>query len=581
MPDAAGQGLIESSKAQLGASATARAASLLTAYRAAAAQLAAGTAWKAALRAAPAAACGAGSLCAPGAPHGPDDYAVLAVAASPLAHSSLEPRADGTLVISPPREPQEPCSACAAFAVVAAAEAALASAAAVNASDIMMSPADLYFCSPARPRPCRAGWTLDGALDELQARPLLADRCMPYAPAAAAAAAAAATPAALAACGAARRCNEAPAGVADGRFVYAPLQEHWEVQQHIRRHGAVVTRFDVYPDFIKFFADPGNARAVYKRRAAPAGAVGAAPPPAAAAVPHAVALVGYDLTRGYYLARNSWGAAWADRGSFRVALGEGGVLSPGETFGLAWEPAVPAPRALGGGAAPAPGRPGCYLYEARRGDCVADVAWRAGVDLMAFVVDNDLDAPLAGKTLLVCSGAAPPDPFALQRSALDSIIESAASKPPPPARNDSGAAPPDFCGWEGVACDAAGFVTSLALTHPAAPAPPGALLLLRLPRLASLSVDGGGGRMSARLPADWGVLRGLRHISVKSVAVLGSIPAEWATLRNLQTLEVEDCGLAGTLPLDLIAALAPSLESLSLAGNALEGEPCRAAVDCP
>lgn len=129
--------------------------------------------------------------------------------------------------------------------MAAAAEAALASALRLNASAVMLSVADLYFCSPSRPRACRAGWTLDGALDELRARPLLSDRCLPYGPAAAAAAPGGGGAAACAP--GARRCGDAPAAAAGGRFGYVALREHWEVQQHIRRHGAVVTRFDIYP----------------------------------------------------------------------------------------------------------------------------------------------------------------------------------------------------------------------------------------------------------------------------------------------------------------------------------------------
>jgi hypothetical protein len=139
--------------------------------------------------------------------------------------------------------------------------------------------------------------------------------------------------------------------------------------------------------------------------------------------PQAVVLVGYNLTGGYFIAQNSWGPrvkGGKDQGLFRVAFGAASVGAPEFSYGVTFTPLA----AVGGGAARAAGpgsagaaRPsskcaGGLEYSAAPGDFLSGVAWRFGVPLPRLLLDNvkalpDLDAPLAGNTLLVCGAAKP------------------------------------------------------------------------------------------------------------------------------------------------------------------------------
>ncbi|KAF6245552.1 hypothetical protein COO60DRAFT_36762 [Scenedesmus sp. NREL 46B-D3] len=125
--------------------------------------------------------------------------------------------------------------------------------------------------------------------------------------------------------------------------------------RHIRQHGAVVARFDVYSDFDSFFADKRNAQAVYR--------------PSASAYfqfYHAITLVGYNNERQYWLVKNSCGSSWADNGLFKVAYGVCAIMAAdkGEAFGIVWTPSsTPAAQQLP--VTPGP-RPGCHWYKVRR-----------------------------------------------------------------------------------------------------------------------------------------------------------------------------------------------------------------------
>ena len=220
--------------------------------------------------------------------------------------------------------------------------------------------------------------------------------------------------------------------------------------------------------------------------------------------PHAVALIGYNLTGQYYLARNSWGPTGGQNGNFKVAFGAAGTLTPGETFGVSFAPKAPRPLV----ARPAAGRPGCKEYRAVGGDYVSGIAWRARVDLMRFIADNvavigDLDRPLTGKTLVICGSAAARDPLAAQLDALNGIIRS------PNVKKGIDGAAGGYCSWEGVGCDAAKNVASLRLAHPAVLSLPTATLLLQLPWLTTLAINGDEGSLASTLPhGEWHYLRG-------------------------------------------------------------------------
>lgn len=85
-------------------------------------------------------------------------------------------------------------------------------------------------------------------------------------------------------------------------------------RRYIREYGAVVTSFQIFSDFAAFFDKAANARKVYTPSK-----------DARFTENHAVVLVGYENDEDgseYFLALNSWSAAFADNGLFRVrALG--------------------------------------------------------------------------------------------------------------------------------------------------------------------------------------------------------------------------------------------------------------------
>jgi hypothetical protein len=127
---------------------------------------------------------------------------------------------------------------------------------------------------------------------------------------------------------------------------------------------------------------------------------------------HAVQVVGYDNERQAWLARNSWGSGFGMGGYFWVNFSAPGMCDGSDTFGLTFVPtreAPPVPRLQ-----PAPGRPGCYTYNAQPGDYpekLVDWFGLGQVGLQQLVRDNlnhmpELDRFTPGAPLLICN----PDP---------------------------------------------------------------------------------------------------------------------------------------------------------------------------
>lgn len=147
---------------------------------------------------------------------------------------------------------------------------------------------------PPGERGCNSSWSLAAALLALESRPLLLDRCLPFDGPRAAHAPQGGAAAAAALCAAPRRCGDAGAAAPLGAFGHRPLEGAAEAQAHIRDWGAVVTRFDVFSDFVPFYEDKGNAKRVYSPGK---GAV--------VVMHHAVALVGYsnEGDAPYWIAR--------------------------------------------------------------------------------------------------------------------------------------------------------------------------------------------------------------------------------------------------------------------------------------
>ncbi|KIY94820.1 hypothetical protein MNEG_13143, partial [Monoraphidium neglectum] len=158
---------------------------------------------------------------------------------SPATYSALESRDVGpNRVISPPRD-QGACLTCTAFVAVTAAEAAVASALGQDVDSVgRLSPQDLHYCGNDR-LSCDTGATLKDTLAQLEKRQLLLEDCLRYQPPDMRGDA---TQQQLCA----RSCANTSPLASQGMFSFVRITQLWKAQQHIRKYGAVVTRFDHY-----------------------------------------------------------------------------------------------------------------------------------------------------------------------------------------------------------------------------------------------------------------------------------------------------------------------------------------------
>eukprot|EP00878_Enallax_costatus_P026939 GHUV01028955.1.p1 GENE.GHUV01028955.1~~GHUV01028955.1.p1 ORF type:complete len:145 (+),score=29.26 GHUV01028955.1:2-436(+) len=108
-------------------------------------------------------------------------------------------------------------------------------------------------------------------------------------------------------------CEDNPVRVGSFEWTRAvPLDTLWQVQQHIRAWGAVVTSFNIFPDFRPFFER--NAKGVYERNVTNTSATDRG----GEFIAHAVVVVGYNNKEDYIVCKNSWGPDWGDEGFFKV-----------------------------------------------------------------------------------------------------------------------------------------------------------------------------------------------------------------------------------------------------------------------
>jgi hypothetical protein len=148
-----------------------------------------------------------------------------------------------------------PCSV--AFAVLAAAQTAAAVALRESFGDTTLSEQDFFMCRTAdqyQERGCSSGWSLrEGmlAFAKLQgiAQLPVVEACRRYEPRSAAP------------CGPAT-CTTTLPGLLLGQYTFTPLGSIVEMQRHIRQHGSIVCRMQLFSDIRPFFA--ANRSAVYK-----------------------------------------------------------------------------------------------------------------------------------------------------------------------------------------------------------------------------------------------------------------------------------------------------------------------------
>eukprot|EP00775_Hariotina_reticulata_P009526 gene9526-9690_t len=199
------------------------------------------------------------------------------------------------------------------------------------------------------------------------------------------------------------KCRDVDPNISKGVFKARKIRSMASVQRQIRSHGGVITRLNVYQDLRPFFESN------------PTGVYGGEQCSKAAAEnleqEHAIVLVGYDNEKQFWIARNSWGPEFADKGYFRIKYGVCGVAGPDDTYGLVFEPNQ-RPKFKFTLSPDPDGNPGCYVYRAREGDSLGMLAEVWGVPVDELVANNsatvqDLDQPLLGKFLTVCGALLP------------------------------------------------------------------------------------------------------------------------------------------------------------------------------
>jgi hypothetical protein len=143
--------------------------------------------------------------------------------------------------------------------VLAAAQTAAAAALRQSLTDTTLSEQDFYFCRNSatdefQKRGCSSGWSIKegmvafAALQKAKQLPVV-EACRPY------------NPADTSPCS--RTCETTLPQLLQGRYAYQRLGSIVEMQRHIREHGSIVCRMQLYSDIKPFF--DANRGGVYKR----------------------------------------------------------------------------------------------------------------------------------------------------------------------------------------------------------------------------------------------------------------------------------------------------------------------------
>lgn len=214
--------------------------------------------------------------------------AAATAAGIPAAHDWRS--VDGRNFITPIRD-QGGCGSCVAFGTCASIEGMFRVQRNDPNLDIDLSEAHLFFClGKDQGVTCQTGWMPDKAFACAANTGIADEACFPYD---------------TGRTDCANPCSDwqnrvikinAPHGIAAA-----------DIKAAIYDKGPVSACFVVYNDFFAYKSG------VYKHvTGAQAGG-------------HCVSLVGYDDAAGCWIAKNSWGQGWGDRGFFRIAYGECGI----------------------------------------------------------------------------------------------------------------------------------------------------------------------------------------------------------------------------------------------------------------
>ncbi|WIA36815.1 hypothetical protein OEZ86_008070 [Tetradesmus obliquus] len=328
----------------------------------------------------------------------------------PVYNSFNSSQTPGGLDYVPKAREQGSCNSCVGQAVAAAVQMSLAYTTRKPVNEFNVSAGALYYCA-AGGRTCKTGWDIPAALRALEQTPqwMLPSKCFDKA-------------LSLNSAGAAEPdisdfkgiCLGTTSGSKDPECLavtpqqpryncsFKSLSSFWQIQQHIRTHGSVITRIAVYDDFnVQFNRSAAKLTAMelppYRRNVTAKLQYG-----------HAAVIVGYNNTDFTWTVLNSWGSGTdpssprktggttAD-GMFKIRMGVAGVGTPEVTYGVECEPA---PGSVDNMHVNKPwlrksrlnlsraDTPNCYNYKMGENDTLAYVADHFDVDIRTVVSDN-------------------------------------------------------------------------------------------------------------------------------------------------------------------------------------------------
>eukprot|EP00775_Hariotina_reticulata_P012121 gene12121-12260_t len=327
-----------------------------------------------------------GSLCANS---NAEQKATLLMATSPQVFDARSAQQMGGFTAVGAPKSQGDCNTCVAFALLGAAQSAMASVLKKDCTSAV-SEQDFYFCKSVsggpEERTCSSSWAFKPALDSfislINAKNYpVTEQCMQYDPNNV---------------GCSYDCREILPDLKLGTFTYVKLENPWDMQEHIRNYGSILSGLDLYDDFLPFFES--TPMGVYPGHGSKAKLV----------TRHAIQIVGYDNVQQFWLCKNSYGPGWGSEGFFRVAVGVDGIAAPGSTYGMKFKPFNTPARPMNR-LTEVPGKPQCYYYKAKQSDYVSRVAFEWGIPVQQLLMDNlnvilgEPDELLGGKTLSLCN----------------------------------------------------------------------------------------------------------------------------------------------------------------------------------